>query len=89
MALKYIISEYSPIIFNETLNHSDVARCLHSKVLSAGFVNIQVRMKSELFSVTAYGKSISLGIESRPEDSKILEEFLTRDPNSFLYGDDN
>jgi hypothetical protein len=88
MALKYIISEYTPIIFNETLNHSDVARCLHSKILSAGFVQIQVNMLKGLFSVSAYGESISLGIGSRPEDSKILEDFLTRDPYYHLYGDE-
>ena len=69
---KYIILDQGfpePILFAETLNHSDVADALggRGKVLGAGFCYIQDN------KYVCYGKSTSLKMVSRgDEDSKVL-----------------
>jgi hypothetical protein len=62
-----------PIIFPETLNHSEVARPFKN-VISAGFCSIPDR-ESE-YSV--WGKSVSLGIESREKDAELLDRYFTQ-----------
>lgn len=69
--LKYIIVENGglemPIIFNETFNHSFIAEP-HRKVVSAGFVIL-----TRDGQVSAYGKSTTLGIDSRETDSELIK----------------
>jgi hypothetical protein len=75
---KYIIGGYmqQPIVFPETINHSDMARYLgwigeENKVVGAGFVSIQ----DDGYKV--YGESISLRVKNRGiEDEKILNRYL-------------
>jgi hypothetical protein len=56
------------VIFDEILQHSDVAVAF-GNVVSAGMCSA---------SGNAYGKSISLKLESRPEDSDIVKASMKR-----------
>lgn len=68
--LKYImVDEIFPIIFTEAMTHKHIAG--NKNVTSAGFVSISVDSEFNK-KATAYGKSISLGKESKPEDSEII-----------------
>ena len=73
--MKYVILrtdaiEDVPVVFPEMADHSSVA---HGKtVVSAGFISVNW----ETLRATAYGKSVSLGVASRPEDSRILTKLL-------------
>jgi len=72
--MKYIIMEHEiPIIFPEFLNHADVAR-YQGAVVSAGFCCINLKEGK----VSAWGKSVSLEIESRKQDAEIITEELNR-----------
>ena len=74
MRMKYIMTEYSPVLFNECLNHSDIAKCTFNDLESAGFVNIRM-LKNDL-EVTTYGESVSLGLKPKPEDAARIKTFL-------------
>lgn len=79
MKSKYIVVEknglYLPIVFSELMSHSDIARAIGGKVLGAGFCYVNY-----VFTYTCYGKSTSLGINSREGiDSDILTEMLIDD----------
>jgi len=83
--MKYVIVEASeedggagvliPFIFPDALDHSKVSdRFRHllmfegynyTKVSSAGFINM---------SGKCYGKSVTLGISSSPDDSKLIND---------------
>lgn len=72
--VKYIVVENfteSVIIFPETLQHKDVAG--NMKVISAGFCYLpdEYNPKSSTF-----GKSVSLGIGSREEDSLLIDKLF-------------
>jgi hypothetical protein len=59
------------VVFSEALKHSDFAM-MPVKILSAGFFNPETLVCS--------GKSVSLGIGSRPEDTQIAQrQFKERD----------
>ncbi|RDJ35729.1 MAG: hypothetical protein DWQ19_13000 [Crenarchaeota archaeon] len=68
---KYIVIEHYgaelPIIFHHVVEHAMVARGF--RVLSAGFVDITN-------GVSVWGKSQSLGMESREEDKQLIERML-------------
>lgn len=73
--MKYIIvdSQYidEPYIFPDHINHSDFARLFDpQKVISAGFV------LSSTNGITCYGRSESLNIGSRSEDTDIINKML-------------
>jgi hypothetical protein len=79
----------TPIIFPAYVGHNDMARSLGitpDDVLAAGFVGLSTKEihvnclapYSEV-TVTAYGKSTSLGVESREEDSRLLQKALALD----------
>lgn len=77
--MKYIVVDTGlndiPILFDTSINHSDMAG--RFTVVSAGFVFIT----NDKGTIKAYagGRSLSLGIVSRPEiDSKIIEKMLER-----------
>ena len=72
MRVKYIIGPYGPIIFDECYSHVDMARGM--RITSAGFCFL------EDGKFRCYGKSLSLGIESRPEeDSEFLNKMFNSD----------
>jgi hypothetical protein len=71
---KYIITNNKEIIvFTELLQHSDFK---HFKPISAGFISFGINEKGNP-TCSCYGKSISLGLESNPEqDTKIAKKQL-------------
>ncbi len=78
MKSKYIIIETwvcpLPYVFSDLVSHDDFAHRIGGKPISAGFCYI-----TEDGQYQTYGKSISLNLESRPEDTNILNKFLVGD----------
>ena len=66
MRVKYIVVNNGlhdvMIMFSDLLQHADVASGF-AKIISAGFINPE--------TLSCSGKSISLGLGSRPEDTEI------------------
>jgi len=61
------------VLFSPAVAHSEMARVLRaahpdSEILSAGFVNIS--------TVRCYGGSVSLSLESQPEDTMLLAAYF-------------
>lgn len=86
MKTKYIIVDCmgkfanteGPIIFPEFEAHSVLANRYGGKnhVISAGFVIVSVTNNSQV-KIHCHGESVSLGIESRPEeDARIIQRML-------------
>ena len=90
--MKYVIYEHDgievPVIFTELTQHSDVGVKFH-KPVSGGFVDMEIKTSSadllyrsggasdsHHISYSCYGKSTSLRLDSRPEDSAILNHFF-------------
>ena len=76
--LKYVIVEVMdcelPIIFSNVIDH---AIFIGRRVISAGFVRIKA--VDNTFEVSCFHKSVSLGVESRPEeDARLILKELTR-----------
>jgi len=78
--LKYVVTENGDFaIFSKLTNHCDV-HGLYGKVVGAGFCTIAVGYKPKwelgeeerIVNVHCYGRSVSLGIESRKEDEEII-----------------
>jgi hypothetical protein len=71
---KYIITENTEIIvFSELLQHSDFKSF---KPISAGFISFGINKEGNP-TCSCYGKSISLGLNSNPEeDTKIAKRQL-------------
>jgi hypothetical protein len=57
------------VVFDDSFHHSDFHHI--GKAVSAGFCHI-----NEEGSYTCYGDSVSLRLESRPEDSRLLSKLL-------------
>jgi len=55
-------------IFPSTITHSNMANRFKSKIISAGFVDLENKH--------CYGKSVSLKIKSREEDNFLLKTQL-------------
>lgn len=72
---KYVVLDYQGFdtifMFPGFIGHSDfVGSFINPVVISAGFIEFYDN------NVTTYGKSVSLGIGSRPEDSKLAKRAL-------------
>ena len=85
--MKYLIIKKHglelPVIFSEIESHDEVANKLNvlSDLVSAGFCRFEMDENGDgtaALSVRCWGKSVSLGIQSRPED-----EFLIYKQNQF------
>ena len=73
MKTKYVVTKNNEIIvFSEILQHSEFKRF---EPISAGFISFGINEKGRP-SCSCYGKSISLGIESRLEDTDIAKKQL-------------
>jgi len=78
---KYIIVDQSgievAIIFNPLITHADMAANFggKSKVLGAGFCCVELHTEQ----MRAFGRSDSLGIDSTPEDTKVLNKLFQLD----------
>ncbi len=75
MKLKYIITDYSPVIFNEAIKHEEAARGLGT-IHSAGFVYVSFNAHTEQFDCTPFGESVSLGIKSNSDDKMKLDRMF-------------
>ena len=76
---KYVIVDGCAIIFSAAIQHKDMVG-YNEKATGAGFVRFTTEVDSygeTIIKVIAYGKSISLGIESHEEDSRILTRQIT------------
>ncbi len=79
---KYIILELptgieAPILFSKFIEHAQLVANVKptGKVVSAGFVSFDGNPdKPFQAGFTCYGKSVSLDLHSRPEDSKIIQK---------------
>jgi hypothetical protein len=76
MAAKYVIIDRCAIIFSAAIQHKDMVG-YNEKATGAGFVRFYYDEKENEIKVTAYGESISLGIESQEEDTDILTSQIT------------
>ncbi len=92
MRLKYILDDYGNFaIFSDVNTHSDMARGFYREPVSAGFCTLAVGYKEPSkydlgeeqrnLNIHCFGKSISLGLESREEDEKIINDKLNN-----IYG---
>lgn len=76
---KYVIVDGCAIIFSAAIQHKDMVG-YNEKATGAGFVRFTTEVDSygeTIIKVIAYGKSISLGIESQEDDSRILTRQIT------------
>lgn len=84
MSIKYIAGKMYPsgmrgmgafdtaITFNNMLTHKVIARSMGMDVESAGFVDFVV--KDDKLIIHCFGRSESLGKDSRPEDAKLIAQ---------------
>lgn len=75
MKTKYIIVSDNTgmeqiVIFSQFMNHNDVARGIHGKVISAGFIAISSDNDGPV--IICYGRSESLNIDSRPDEDVLI-----------------
>jgi hypothetical protein len=75
--MKYIMYDRggieTPILFPQIIDHDSMAMMTvpNKKLISAGFVSLKNGV------ATVAGHSHSLSLKSRPEDSRIIQKFLT------------
>jgi len=72
---KYVIVDGCAIVFSASIKHSDMVG-YSEKAQGAGFVRFESKLDSTygdtLIFAKAYGRSESLDVESREEDSDII-----------------
>ena len=77
---KYVIVNGCAIVFSAAIQHREMVG-FNEKCEGAGFVRFYAEKNSygeDVIVAKCYGKSISLGIESRPEeDSQIVTRQIT------------
>lgn len=81
MKLKYIRGSHLNdfVIFPQTINHNDMARLTRSAIgepKSAGFLHFQSDEADTEVKAVCYGRSVSLDLDSAPEDSEIINHAL-------------
>ena len=82
MELKYIIDKHGNFaLFSPVNAHNDMARGFYEKPISAGFCKLERgtnggNTQAHLIFVRCYGKSTSLGLDSRKEDGGIITKKL-------------
>ena len=79
--VKYVIVGGSAIVFSAAIQHKDMVG-YNEKCDGAGFVSFRSDFDpiygDPIVVAECYGKSVSLGIESRPdEDSRIINSQIT------------
>ena len=77
---KYVIVDGCAIIFSAAIQHKDMVGH-NENATGAGFIRFATEIDEYygdiIVKVIAYGKSISLGIESQEGDSEILTRQIT------------
>ena len=70
--MKYIMFKINggelPVIFPPEIIHKQMARNINAEVISAGMID---------YNLTCYGESETLGIKSRPEDTKRVQDLFS------------
>jgi hypothetical protein len=78
---KYVIVDGSAIVFSGAITHSAMVG-YNQKAQGAGFVNfvaeVDVNGNVERIAAKCYGRSISLNVDSRLEDSEIVTRQITK-----------
>ena len=72
--LKYVMMDIQPILFSKMQQHSDFKHI--GKITSAGFCYITYDEENYKFNVTVHGSSVSLKLESNPDDARLIELIL-------------
>ena len=79
---KYVVTSGSAerlVFFPHSLPHSAIARMLGgAKVVAAGFLSLITNPQGKI-AVNCYGRSRSLNISARPEDSRLAAQTLHLD----------
>lgn len=79
---KYIIRDdgltVCAIVFNNHIQHNQMAFRLGIKPISAGFVKLHALSDGSI-RADAFGESVSLNLKSRPEDGAIIGRMLNLD----------
>lgn len=73
---KYVIVDGCAIIFSAAIQHSKMVG-YNKTATGAGFVRFYFDENEDEIRVKAYGESISLGVKSQEDDSKILTSQIT------------
>ena len=81
---KYVVVDGSIIVFSEAIQHKAFA---HMRPTSAGFISIYaiesepngIGLTDRIVKFRCYGKSISLGLQSDPNDSDLANRQLGDD----------
>lgn len=68
------------VIFGNLMQHRDVAHMMgvEDKIISAGFISVGHNREGDVVA-QAYGRSISLSVDSRKEDDKLAMRLLGLD----------
>jgi len=89
--MKYVVmklgstDEEVPILFPKHINHSDIDFSRSGPAgTPVGAGNVEIYSKDGKVKVSAYGKSVSLGVDSRPEDEGLIDRMVN--PPS-IFGD--
>lgn len=70
---------YGAILFPDFIAHSDMRHLFKDNPTSAGFVSVGFTRDEHgglVQKVSAYGKSVSMKLESKPEDVREIEKAL-------------
>jgi hypothetical protein len=73
--MRYVISDKDEFVIGDGCFHNELAAGFSGKVIAAGHCEI------ETGSIRVFGKSMSLNIESKPEDVERLERLMKKDGN--------
>jgi hypothetical protein len=78
--MKYLIYDrgdvFVPVIFPELINHDTISAKVSGSVVSAGFCSVKNNLDKNQNEWFVWGKSVSLGISSRPEDAQIITTMM-------------
>jgi hypothetical protein len=76
---KYVIIDGCAIVFSAAIQHKDMVG-YNQKATSAGFVHFVTEKDNygdTIIAAKAYGESISLGVKSDEDDSRIITRQIT------------
>lgn len=75
--MKYVVTDRGDFVIGTSLtSHRDLARGLYGEPVGAGFIRFKRYFDDP--SIECYGKSVSLGLESREQDAGIISMILNQ-----------
>lgn len=76
--MKYIILDgIFPLIFPNTMNHSDFKDINNHRCTSAGFMLTYIDDNTNALKVSTFGSSTSLNLIAKDKDNILIERLLT------------